>query len=118
MHMRLSRSDAETESSRRISMQRICQTRLVATSCFYSVIYYALQKFPISSASQEWDSCARFWDILSRDNAVRVQRAQSVSIAAVIGGNAFGLSCCTVMIRATEPMINAAASSVRNVIVS
>src|SRR6266446_400667 len=45
-------------------------------------------------------------------------RPHSVSIAAVIGGSDFDLSCCTVMIRATEPMINAAASRVRKVTVS
>src|SRR5713101_3400432 len=45
-------------------------------------------------------------------------RAHSVCIAAVIGGSVFVLSCCTVIMSATEPMINAAASSVRKVTVS
>src|SRR5438445_9051422 len=45
--------------------------------------------------------------------APRIYRAHSVSIAAVIGGIAFGFICWTVMMSATEPMINAAAIKVR-----
>src|SRR5436853_271826 len=45
-------------------------------------------------------------------------RPLSVSIAAVIGGNVFALSCWIVIMSATEPMINAAASNVRNVTAS
>ena len=45
-------------------------------------------------------------------------RPHSVSIAAVIGGNVFALSCWIVIMSATEPMINAAASNVRNVTAS
>src|ERR1700730_16276876 len=48
----------------------------------------------------------------------RFYRGHSVSIAAVIGGSVFVLSCWTVIMSATEPMIKAAASSVRKVIVS
>ena len=45
-------------------------------------------------------------------------RAHSDSIAAVIGGSALALRCCMVMIRATEPMMSAAASKVHKVTVS
>src|SRR5438045_1315482 len=46
-----------------------------------------------------------------------IHLAHPVSIAAVMGG--IGLeSCCTVMMSATEPMINIAARSVRSVTVS
>src|SRR5260370_12861732 len=45
-------------------------------------------------------------------------RAHSDCIAAVIGGSVFVLSCCTVTMSATDPMINAAASMERNGTVS
>lgn len=48
----------------------------------------------------------------------RVYRPHSLSTAAVIGGRPRGLKCWIVMMRATEPMINAAAINVRSVIAS
>ena len=48
----------------------------------------------------------------------RAHRAHSVSIAAVMGDIGLVFSCCTVMMSATEPMINIAASKVRSVTVS
>src|SRR5205823_12473675 len=50
--------------------------------------------------------------------SVILHRAHSVSIAAVIGGNALGFNCRMVMMSATDPMINIAANQVRSVTTS
>src|SRR5437870_1124793 len=83
---------------------------------FALLIRFATGELAINSCGLDFSTpvALHYFDCLSSIlSRFGFHRPHSVSIAAVIGGNVFALSCWIVIMSATEPMINAAASNVR-----